>query len=165
MTHSRTYTHPPGHTFSSPASSSALDTHEASRHLLSSLHGVPSAQGRLPFLVVHCIFPSSRHHSCAHAWSSGALGQWVYSSPKACWHCRSRPNILPGSSVGKGMLFSGGSSKQSPEECTCRVFFSLFASNWNWRLSSCSLNSATPSSQVRFPGKAVNDKICTLNTK
>lgn len=101
---------------SSPFTANRLGTHTPPRQLWSSPQGVPSAQGRLPLRVVHCSLPSSRHHNWMHAWSSGALGQRANSSPNACWHCWSRPNIWPGGSALKGIVWSGISSKQSPKD-------------------------------------------------
>lgn len=78
------------------------------------LQGVPSAQGKLPFLVEHCGVPSSWHHSWLQKSLSEVLGQWTNSSPKICWHCWSRLYLVPGSSLGNGMVLSGTSSRQSP---------------------------------------------------
>lgn len=76
--------------------------------------GVPSAHGKLPFLVEHCGVPSSWHHSWLQMSLSEVLGQWTNSSPKICWHCRSRLYLVPGSSCGNGIALSGTSSRQSP---------------------------------------------------
>lgn len=84
------------------------------------LQGVPSAQGRLPFLVEHCGVPSSRHHSWLQTSPSEGSGHWTNSSPNICWHCWSRLYWVPGSSPGSGRLLSGASSRQSPVEATQR---------------------------------------------
>lgn len=98
------------------------------------LQEVPSAQGKLPFLVEHCGVPSSWHHSWLQISLSEVLGQWTNSSPKICWHCWSRLYLVPGSSFGNSMALSGTSSRQSPmDTIQCNT-----ASGWLyyglWRL-------------------------------
>lgn len=84
------------------------------------LQGVPSAQGKLPFLVEHCCVPSSWHHSWLQISLSEELGHWTNSSPNMCWHCWSRLYLKPGSSLGNGMVLSVTSSRQSPMVTTQR---------------------------------------------
>ena len=88
-----------------------------SQHSPPAMQGVPSAQGRLPFLVWHSGSPLLvLHHSWAQTSSSVVLGQCWKSLPKICWHCWSRLYRAPrpGSSEGKERAWAGGSSKQSP---------------------------------------------------
>lgn len=93
---------------------SCVDMHTPCRQVPLGLQGVPSAQGKLPFLVEHWDVPSSWHHSWLQNSLSEVLGQWINSSPNICWHCWSRLYLVPGSSLGNGMEVSGTSSRQSP---------------------------------------------------
>lgn len=105
---------------------SCVDMHTPCRQVPLGLQGVPSAQGKLPFLVEHWDVPSSWHHSWLQNSLSEVLGQWINSSPNICWHCWSRLYLVPGSSLGNGMELSGTSSRQSPVD-TIRC-----TTAWGW---------------------------------
>lgn len=92
-------------------------TQRPSQHSPPALQGVPSAQGKLPFLVWQRGSPLSvLHQSWAQMSSSVVLGQCWNSLPKICWHCWSRlyRGPRPGSSAGRARGSAGASSKQSP---------------------------------------------------
>lgn len=96
---------------------SSVGAHSPCRQVPLAEQGVPSAQGRLPFLVEHWDVPSSWHHNWLQVLLlSEVLGQWANSSPNICWHCSSRLYLMPGSSLGNAIELSGTSSRQSPAD-------------------------------------------------